>query len=687
MNNVVSTARLRWLFAAIAFLMFAILVRALFLQYFLADKNLARVGWKTESELTLVAPRGAIWDRYGVPLAESVEAYNISFDPRAFYSQKRGEEDALVALFRDFERFDAQKFLGYAELPHDEIPRFMSVARGVSPTVAEHIKQETARIGTTAVIVKTTYERYYPLKGVVGSLVGFVDRDGLKGRAGIESGLDESLQGKELTYTVVRDVRREPYLLGELPDMDASRGATAELTIDTRLQRFTEEALQDVVEQFDAQEAMAVVSNVKTGEFLTIASVPTVDPNRPFDSPEEFVWAPHAFSYALEPGSTAKVLTYAFAIDDGAVQADTMIDCEGGMIEVDGHKIRDTHDEEALSAHQVLEVSSNVGAWKMASKLGAKKHRDYLVRAGVGTRPDMPVSGMTKGILPKLSWIDLQHANISFGHGFSLSIVQLHHAIASIANGGVRLTPRLLRATHYGDGRVERYAPEVAERVVSERASRITLDAMLDAVEGENGTGGLAKIPGVKVAGKTGTARLVDLERGGYLQEYLGSFSGVFPADDPQYAITVWVLHPDKQIGYYGGKVAAPVFRTIGEEVLRLYSGDPSGWASSAAEAVSNLSPSKRNEDAQLAAAKKLPPAQNADKGTQDGGGVARGASNIVPPLIGARASDAVRTLRAQQLPVKLHGSGRVAAQHPAAGQPLEAGEYVVLQLAPEDIE
>lgn len=671
MDSVIAPNRPRLIFVLLALFGLAIIGRALQLQHFRAEENLARAGWKTESELTLNAPRGAIWDRHGAPLAESVEAYNVAIDPRDFYSSKREYAHDVVTLFREFERFDAEKFLSYAKEPVDNIPSFMRVARGVSPQAAEHIKQEAARMGTRAVILRTTYERYYPLKGVAGSLVGFVDKEGLKGRSGLESGLDDSLRGGQLAYTVVRDVRRDPYLLGELPDIDAIRGTTAELTIDVRLQHYSENALQDVVEKYGAQEAMAVVSNVKTGELLSIASVPTVDPNNPFDSPEEYVWAPHAFSYALEPGSTAKVLTYAFAIDDGAVQADTMIDCEGGAIEIDGHTIRDTHDEDQLSAHKVLEVSSNVGSWKMASKLGAEKHRSYLDRAGIGTRPDMPISGMTRGILPKLKWIDLQHANISFGHGFSASIVQLNSAIAAIANGGVRMKPQLVRARHYGDGRVERNEPEQVQRVVSERASRITLDAMRNAVYGEDGTGSAAKIPGVEVAGKTGTARLVDLEHGGYLQEYLASFSGVFPAEDPQYAITVWVLHPDKSVGYYGGIVAAPVFRNIGEEVLRLYSGDASKWAPDTSSAIAKLSPLKESDTSQNNNA-------NADQDIGEDG------TRAVPKLIGKRASEAVRILREQQMPVKLHGSGRVAAQQPAAGSVLENGQHIVLQLAPE---
>lgn len=681
MTSVIAPNRPRIIFGLLAIFAVAVLGRALYLQYVVADKNLERAGWKTESEVTITTPRGAIWDRYGVPLAESIEAYNVALDPRLFYAQRHGDEHALAELLKPYPKFDRDAFLSYADFAPDDIPRFMRVARSVSPQQAEIIKQEADRIGTSAVILRTAYERYYPLQGVAGSLVGFVDKEGLQGRAGLESGLNDLLKGGELRYRVVRDVRRDPYLLGDLPDVDAIRGQTVELTIDARLQRFAEHTLEETVEKYRAQEAMAVVSNVKTGELLAIASVPTVNPADPFASPEEYVWSPHALSYAIEPGSTAKVLTYAFAMDAGVMTPNTLIDCEGGAIKVDDHTIRDTHDEDIITAHKVLEVSSNVGSWKMASALGAERHRAYLEKAGLGHRPDLPVSGATRGILPKLKWIDLQHANISFGHGFSASIVQLHGAISAIANGGVRLKPQLIRSVHHGDGTIERIAPEMLDRVVSERAARLTLDAMYDAVYGEDGTGRYAKIPSVNVGGKTGTARLVDLEKGGYLQEYLGSFSGVFPIEDPQYAITVWVLRPDKSIGYYGGRVAAPAFQAIGEEVLRLYSGNPDAWAQGVQAASANLSPSK-------AKAPHTTHAPTHDTNASDNN-EAQPPSHprAVPALVGLRAYEAVAILREHQMPVKIHGSGRVAVQQPAQGDVLRPGTPVVLQLSSEDIE
>lgn len=646
-----------------------VLARAWYLQITAAEKNLQRAGWKTETEITLVAPRGAIWDRHGLPLAESVEAYNLAVDPRAFYRQKRGAEHEFVALLSGYDGFDAHAFLAYADAPLETVPRYIRIARSVPPREIDALQQAATALGTNSLIVETAYQRHYPLRGVAGALVGFVDRAGREGRSGLESGMNDLLEGGELVYQVTRDAGRDPYLLGELPDLNAIRGATVELTIDLRLQRAAEEALQRVVDKYRAQEAMAVVTNVRTGEHLAIATVPTFDPNDPFSHDEAYIWASHAVSHAIEPGSTAKVLMYAAALNEGTIRPDTLVDCEGGSMRVNDRLIRDTKNFDVIPAWKAIQVSSNVCAWKMASVLGAEKHHAYLQRFGLGTRPDIPLAGATSGILPKPSWIDIQHANISFGHAFSASILQMHNAVATIANGGKRMRPLLVRSIHYGDGHVERSEPEVLEDVLTPKTSREVIAAMETVVYDEDGTGFRGAIPGTRVAAKTGTARLVDPKKGGYMREYMGSYTGFFPAEHPKYAITVWVVRPEAELGYYGGEVAAPAFREIGQEMMRLYGVDAEHWADSLDAAVDALP--KMDAPAPATAA-----AEDEDGPTL----------YVVPNLVGMRASAAVALLRERRLSVMLYGNGRVATQEPAAGQRLTKDQHVVLQLAPEAI-
>lgn len=658
--------RVIYLLFAVFFVL--ILARAWYLQVTVAEENLQRAGWKTETQARLTAPRGAIWDRHGLPLAESIEAYNLALDPRAFYSQKRGVEHDLIKILSRYDSFDADAFLAMADLPLEKVPRYIRIARGVAPRDVEGVKHAVAALGTNAIIVETAYQRYYPLRGVAGAVLGFVDSEGSAGRAGIERGMNEALEGGELIYSVARDAGRDPYLLGELPDVHAIRGATIELTIDARLQRFAEEALQRTVDRYRAQEAMAVVSNVRTGELLAVATVPTFDPNDPFSHPEEFLWASHALSHAIEPGSTAKILTYAAALNEGAVRPDTLIDCEGGMIRVNDRTIRDTKNADVVPAWKAIQISSNVGSWKIAAALGAEKHREYLERFGIGVRPTVPVAGVATGILPSLRWIDIQHANISFGHGFSASILQMHSAIAAVANGGTRMEPQLIRALRYGDGRVEHIAPQIGAQVVRPEVARHVISAMEAVAYDEGGTGSGGVFPGTRIASKTGTARLVDPEKGGYTRQYMGSYTGFFPADDPKYAITVWVVRPDPALGYYGGEIAAPIFRAIGQEVVRLYGQDARHWAPDLDAAVAAL-PEGRVEVAKV---------EERDEALLR--------PRVVPNLVGLRASEAVALLRERKLPVALHGSGRVATQDPAVGEILMQGKQVILQLAPESM-
>lgn len=677
MSYLRATTRPRFIYGVLILFGIAVLAKAWHLQVYVADENLERAGWSTETTSTLTAPRGAIWDRYGLPLAESVEAYNLALDPRTFYSQARGREEELVALLSGYNGFDAEAFREMATLPIDRVPRYMRIARGLAPREIEAIQHAAVSMRTRALIVETAYRRHYPLRGIAGALVGFVDADGNAGRSGIERALNEELQGGTLTYAVARDASRDPYLLGERPKLDAVRGVTLELSIDARLQRFTEEVLAQTVQRFVAQEAMAVVTNVRTGELLAVATVPTFDPNDPFSHPEAYLWASHALSYAIEPGSTAKILTYAAALEEGNVRMDTMLDCEEGAIRVNDRLIRDTTPVAIVPAWKALQVSSNVCSWKVASTMTADTHHGYLRAFGLGERPNVPVSGAAAGILPSTPWIEVQQANISFGHAFTASILQLHYAIATVANDGVRMEPMLVKRRHYGDGRVETMAPTVAEEVVSASVARDVLRAMETVVYDEDGTGKEGAIAGVRVAAKTGTARLVDPERGGYMRQYVGSYTGFFPAEDPKYGISVWVVRPDRDIAYYGGRVAAPAFREIGREMLRLYGEEPSVWAASVRDAVQTAQDTR--DKAPVAASV-------VDEDSEEGARPALAHPRVVPALVGMRASQALAVLRAQGLPVKIYGSGRVAVQEPARGELLLQDEHVILQLAPEEL-
>lgn len=661
--------RARLIYAIFGCIFVGILGRAWHLQVTTAEQNLERAGWSIETTQVLTGSRGALRDREGLPLAESVQAYTLSLDPRTFFVQRRGQEEELIAILQPFPLFDADAFRALADKPIEDVPRYQIVARHISPAEADQVMRALADLRTNAVRKEPVFRRFYPMGGVAGSVLGFVDREGTAGRAGIESALNAQLEGKSLTYKVVRDARRDPYLLGEAPDLRGVQGTDVHLTLDLRLQRYAEEALQRAADKYRAKEAMAVVTNVRTGEILAMASVPTFNPNTPFEHPEEFIWAPHPVSHAHEPGSTAKILTFAAALNEDVLRYDTLMDCENGSIRIGNKVIRDTHPEGIIPAWKALQVSSNVCSWKMGLALTAEKHRDYLQRFGLGAAPNVPISGATSGILPPLRWIDIQHANISFGHGFSASLLQMHMALSTVANEGRRMKPAIVHTYVHGDGRVERVQPEVEIQAIRPEVAAQVMRALESVVYDEGGTGGRGAIPGVRTAGKTGTARLVDPVKGGYMREYLGSFTGFFPADAPMYAISVWVVHPDTSLGYYGGEVAAPVFKDIGQEVVRLYGPPPSEWSNSVAAAAQSLpdtalSPIERND---------LPRMERVE------------GRMVLPNVVGARARAAVDVLADDGLDVHAYGTGIVVAQSPEPGTIVEPGAVVTLQLAAKE--
>lgn len=643
-----------------------ILVRAWFLQVRDSENTLQRAPWIMEDEITLHVPRGVIRDRFGVPIAESVEAYNVIFDPRAFYMTNPAKAEEMAQILRQFPAFDAEKFLSYGQELNDKIPRYQMLARNISPSQIEGFRRDIVALGAhNSVRIEKVFQRVYPLHTLAGGLIGFVDRDGTEGRSGLERGLNEELTGTPVKYRVLRDSSRSPYLLDDVPDVHASRGMDVELTLDVRLQRATEEILQRTLERYRAEEAMAIVSDVKTGDLLAVAALPTIDPNRPFASDESLIWSSHAVGHAHEPGSTAKILTFAAALDSGAIRYDTLLDCEQGRTVINGRMIRDTHAEGIVPAWKAFQVSSNVCAWKMAQALGTERHRAYLQAFGIGKAPSLPINGMTGGILPALRWIDVQHANIAFGYAFSASILQMHLALAAIANGGQGAVPRIVRSLTSGTGERTENPVQLGERVIRAETARLMTRALDEVINGEGGTGWRGAIPGVRAVGKTGTARTLDPATGKYQNRYLSSFSGFFPMEDPQYAITVWIVRPETALGYYGGEVAAPVFREIGLEVLRLYGGPDATWSATVGDAASSLASNALG----VVGSNDLPEVDFI-------AGEAK-----MPNLVGMRARASIELLRREGFEVVIYGTGLVAGHQPSAGAAVREGQRIVLQL------
>lgn len=682
------TRRAWWVFAGFMILTGLILAQAWRLQVRDADDVLSRRNWRLVTTEQVVAPRGQIRDRNGVLLAESVQSHDVYLDVRGLYAQFGEEVSAVRALLATVDGFDVSAFDEWSAAPVDELTRHERVQRQMSPAIWQRLSDSESALGINVFYEEPSFRRFYPEQELAGNLLGFVASDGFTGRAGIEAGMDERLRGHSIEYTVERDMSRKAYLFGDIPDLASATGDAITLTIDSNLQRFVERRLRKATEDFQAREAMAVVSDVETGELLAVGSWPPFNPNHPFDYPDDQIWVSHPLSRAYEPGSTSKIMTFAAALNEGLVTYDEQIDCEGGIIVIDNERVRDTHPEDSIPAWKVLQVSSNIGALKIGMRMSDELHYEYLKRFGFGEAPDVGVQGVGRGILQAPPWIDIKQANMSFGHGFASTLLQTHIGTTVIAAGGNLMAAHLIRSIRRPDGTEEVQRPVVQHRAVSESVARQVTRALEQVVQHEDGTGQQAAIEGVRVAGKTGTANLVNPNGGGYMNEYLSSFSGYLPAENPRFVITVWVLQPDTEIEYYGGKVAAPLFRDIAEECLRLYDADnTTGSPTSLAGAVARYDASQLE---QQRAAESVGGAPQAEDSAGAGGRAAATppefaadeASATIPDFRGMWVRQALSLAEQYGLSTTVRGTGTVVAQSIAPGESLDGSiHHILLQL------
>jgi cell division protein FtsI (penicillin-binding protein 3) len=531
--------------AGLALLGFAALfARAIQLQTLDATWLAGRARDQASTTVSLEALRADLEDRRGNVLAVSATVDSVAAWPRQI-ADRRAAAAALAGPLG----------LPSREIAHrlDSSSGFVWLQRWVAPDAADRV----TRLAISGVQLLPERRRFYPNGPLAGTLIGFADRDG-RGLSGAELAFDRQLRGSSAEIPALRDARGHM-----LPDVSAPKqprtGQAIRLAIDVRLQHFAESALAEALRRTGARHATLVALDPHTGEILALAEEPGFDPNR-FWLEDKSLYRARAFVDEFEPGSTMKPFSVALALDAGVVRPDQVFDCENGRFRVGRRVIRDAHPHELLTVTDIVRVSSNIGAAKISAELGARRLVDGLRRLGFGDVPGSGFPGEAPGLLRDLrERQEIERANLSFGQGISVTPVQLVAAMATFANGGRRVTPRLLAARSDGEEAAHGEAP----RVLSEQTTREVV-AMLRAVV-ESGTGTQAALPNVAVAGKTGTAQKV--KEGTYSQkDFIASFVGFAPAERPRFVIGVFVDEP--QGLHTGGAVAAPVFREVAAYAL-----------------------------------------------------------------------------------------------------------------------
>lgn len=519
-------------------------------RHFLLQQSKARI----LRTVSIPAYRGMITDRHGQPLAISTSVKSIWVNPQLFAptAKQLHQLSQLLQLPQSFIKRRGKK-RGDIE--------FSYLKRRIAPALADQIKA----LKIPGVFLEKEYKRFYPAGEVSSHVVGFTNIDD-QGQEGLELAYNKWLSGKAGLKKVLKD--RLGHVVANVSLLKKPvQGRNLVLSIDQRIQFLAYLALKNTVNKYHAKAGSIVVMNPKTGEILAMVNQPSFNPNqRPSDTHGRY--RNRAVTDIFEPGSTMKPFTVSLALQSGEYTQDTMIDTNPGWMQVGGYTIRDDGlNYGKINLQTLLKKSSNIGAAKVM--LSLKPHNYYILlhRLGFGERTRSGFPGEATGTLAdRTIWRPSVVASMAYGYGVAVTALQLAHAYCVLANDGIKVPVTLLKV----DGPVQ------GQQVISKSIAD-TVIHMLESVLQRGGTGTRARVPGYRVAGKTGTAYVAG-PNGYYKNRYVSSFVGVAPVTDPRLVVAVVVYEPKGQ--HFGAYVAAPAFAKVMGGALRLLNIAPDGLES-----------------------------------------------------------------------------------------------------------
>lgn len=520
--------------------------RALWLQLFSSDFLKGQGEARYARTLTIAGVRGEILDRNGVVLASSQPVRSIWADPAFAKKATRSELEALAkvlevpyATIRDKIRKNEQK-------------NFVYLARQKDVTTAEAVRAlAIPGIGITPEVL-----REYPDGPVMAHVVGYTGWND-RGQEGVELSCDKLLAGAPGARRVIRD--RLGRIVDDVWAKEAVPGRDVTLSIDSRVQFVAYKALGEQMEKSEALAGAVVVADIETGEILALANAPTYDPNdrstMVFERTRNRV-----ITDQFEPGSTMKPFAIAKALDLGIVQPFTTIQTAPGKLTIGDRTIGDVHDYGLLTVSEIVSKSSNIGTVKIALEMSPQTLWDMYTALGFGRAPDIGFPGATAGRLrPAKSWRPIEQATISYGHGVTVSLLQLVRAYTAIAREGDVINLTLMKRK---PGEAVK-----GEQVFKPETMRLMRAMMMNTVR-RGGTATRISVPGYTVAGKTSTANKV--KDGRYVRDTVASFVGIVPATQPRFIVAIMIDEPKKG-SRFGGAVATPIFNKVASGVLRTF--------------------------------------------------------------------------------------------------------------------
>lgn len=559
-------------------LLFGVLLgRGLYLRVyketFLKEQGRARYA----RTLKLDANRGMITDRNGEPLAISTPVQSVWASPRSLTLLPPGQSrpnDWEPEHEKDPTPISVAELATLAkqlEMTPDELTRkvtesrksakgeeqkvdFVWLKRHVTPVEAKAVRE----LNLPGVFMQPEYRRYYPAGEMMAHIVGYTDIDG-KGQEGFELTKEVMLAGKPGSRNVIRD--RRGHIVEDVTTIVPPRdGEKVELSIDRRIQYIAYRELKNAVESTKAVGGGVVVLDARTGEVLALANAPSYNPNsRTKIDPAKK--RNRALTDVYEPGSTMKPLTIAAALETGKIKPSTVLSTDGGRMSIGPNTIHDDHGAGALTVEQIIQKSSNVGSAKIALMMDREYHWGFLRNLGFGEVPHTGFPGEVAGrVRPWKNWVPIDQATMAYGHGISVSLMQMARAYQVFATDGEVRPVTFTRLV----------APMPGKRIIKPETAQ-AVRKMLEMVTQPGGTATRAQVVGYRVAGKTGTAG--KLENGVYVKKYVASFVGFAPASDPRLIVAVMIDEP--QGGYYGGLIAAPIFSNVVAGSLRMLGVSP----------------------------------------------------------------------------------------------------------------
>jgi cell division protein FtsI (penicillin-binding protein 3) len=641
----------------------AILARAYQLQIIESDRlqTIAQQGYV--GTIKLPPKRGTIYEREGHELAISVEVASVYAHPSRIEG-KRETGRALARVLGEKQRHLLKQI--------NKKSAFVWVKRRIPPEQGAGV----LALGLKGVGVTTETKRYYPGKEIAAHLIGFVGSDN-QGLEGLERRYEKALRGSQYSLIQMRDALGRLFAVSRpLPSGEGMRDLV--LTIDKDIQYKAQKALRAAVEKSGARAGHCLVVDPMTGEILAMAVVPEFDPNL-FLRYKPHQWRNRPVTDCYEPGSTMKVFLLAACLEEHVVAPQTRFHCEQGRYEVHDHVIRDTHEYGDLSVRDIIVHSSNIGAVKVGEKLGYEKFHAYLRKFGFGRETGVGLLGERGGFIRPVSKAGpVDRATAAFGQGMTTTSLQLIMAMAAVANGGKLMRPYVVRSVLDESGRViEKNYPRVVRRVISEETAR-KVTRVLEGVVGDQGTGPQAAIRGFRVAGKTGTAQKVDPGTKGYSEtKHVATFVGFVPADRPRLVILVMVDEPEGIP--YGGTVAGPVFREVGQWSLNHLHVNPQIRLAEQPqdEAPPKAAPPPVAQTGWRVLEKTPPPEKAAGLKTS------KMTAGLLPDFSGLGMREVFNKGRSLGLNMVLQGTGLAVHQEPEPGSPIRNVSVVRVQFRP----